>query len=179
MASLNDINDVTAAFLVAAHDALELTDAGAPGRAYTNSSRPAMDCCGQVVCWASFLGDAESLTNIGGLAGSTRTKKLGAVPVVTVFIQATRCAPTVTNEGGKPKFPTPEELAACSRQTNQDLWALWNHINYELKHGMLAKVCAGAWRDGATAVDGQGGCVGWELVYRYPIEGGYPFALAT
>jgi hypothetical protein len=179
VASLDDINDVVAAFLVAANDALALTDAGPPARIYTSASRPALDCCGQLTAWAQALGNAESLSNVGGLGGSTRPQKGGAQPVLTVFIQATRCAPTPKESGGRVTLPSPEALAAVSRATNQDLWALWNHLTYELRKGTLAKVCSGAWRDGATAIDNQGGCVGWELVYRYPIDGGYPFEIET
>lgn len=179
MATLDDINTITAAFLQAAADALDLTDAGAPARIYTSSGRPALDCCGQLTCWAQFLGDAESATNQGGLTGATRTKKVGAVPALTIFIQATRCAPEARSDGNTITLPSAEELAAVSRTTNQDVWALWNHLNNELRSGSLAEVCKGAWRDGVTAVDGQGGCVGWEIVYRYELEGGYPFELAT
>lgn len=179
MATLDDINDVVAAFLVAAVEALELTDVGAPSRLYTNSGRPAMDCCGQCVVWSQFLGDADTLNPPGGLGPSVRQKKVGAVPVLTVFVQATRCAPVPKTEGSKITLPSPAALAETSRMTNQDIWALWNHINEELRVGALSKICKGAWRDGATSVEGQGGCVGWELVYRYPIEGGYPFTLET
>lgn len=179
MATLDDVNTITAAFLEAATDALELTDEGAPGRIYTSASRPALDCCGQLTCWAQLLGDADSATNQGGLTGATRTRKSGAVPVLTIFIQATRCAPVPEDSGGKLRLPSAEALAAVSRITNQDVWALWNHLNYELRNGSLAEVCKGAWRDGVTAVDGQGGCVGWEIVYRYQLEGGYPFVMET
>lgn len=176
MASVDDINDVVAAFLVAAADALAFTDGGTPPRVYTSASRPALDCCNQLTAWASFLGDADTLLPPGGLGGAGRAKTIGAQPVLTVTIQVTRCAPVPSNDGGKLRLPSPESLAAVSRLTNQDAWVLWNHLNYELKHGELAKVCSGAWRDGITAVDNQGGCVGWEITFRYPIEGGYPLA---
>ena len=172
MATLDDVNDIIAAFLVAATDALALTDAGPPGRIYTSAGRPALDCCGQLTAWAQTLADAPSASDPGGLASSMRPRKLGAVPVLGIYIQATRCAPTPRNTGGQIALSDPADLAATSRMTSQDIWALWNHLNSELKDGTLAEICKGAWRDGATAIEGQGGCVGWEIVYRYPLEGG-------
>lgn len=176
MATIDDINDVVAAFLVAAADALAITDGGTPPRAFTSASRPALDCCNQLTAWAAFLGDADTVLPPGGMGGADRAKKVGAQPVLTVTIQVTRCAPVPKNDGKTITLPTAEALAAVSRLTNQDAWVLWNHLNHEVKHGELAKVCGGAWRDGITAVENQGGCVGWEVVFRYPIAGGYPLA---
>ena len=176
MATVDDINDVVAAFLVAAADALAFTEGGTPPRVFTSASRPALDCCNQLTCWASFFGDADTLSPTGGLGGADRARKVGAKPVLTVIVQVTRCAPVPKNEAGKIVLPSPEALAAVSRLTNQDAWVLWNHMNYELREGTLAKVCSGAWRDGIAAVDNQGGCVGWEITFRYPIPGGYPLA---
>jgi hypothetical protein len=167
VAALDDVNDLLAAFLVAAADALTLTDEGPPARIYMSSGRPALDCCGQLTCWATNLGNADSIQDIGGMA-SPKRQQSRAQPVLTVVIQATRC--TVTTKDGR--APSPEALAGVSRMTNQDLWALWNHLNRELRDGTLAKICKGVWRDGAVAVDAQGGCVGWEITYRVPIDGG-------
>jgi hypothetical protein len=155
------------AFLVAATEALTLTDAGPPSRIYTSAGRPALDCCGQLTCWATNLGNADSIQDIGGLA-SPKRQQSRAQPVLTVVIQATRCAPTVEER----KLPSPQALSEVSRTTGQDLWALWNHLNAQLRNGALATICKGAWRDGAVAVDAQGGCVGWEVTYRIPIDGG-------
>ena len=175
MASIDDINSITAAFLEAAADALALTEAGCPERAYTSAGRPAMDCRTQLTCWAQFLGNGDSNANPGGLAGATAPQRMGAKPVLTIFIQVTRCSPTQTRSG----LPSPADLAAMSRITNQDVWALWNHMKYEIERGDLSRICDGAWRDGATSIDEQGGSVGWEFVFRYPLEGGYPFEMAT
>ena len=172
MATIDDVNDVVAAFLVAATDALELTDAGPPGRIYTSPSRPALDCCGQLTCWASLLAEAPTASGAGGLADLKRAR-IGAVPEITIIIQATRCAPTQENDGGRIKLPAAADLAAASRMTGQDVWAIYTHLKQQLRpDGTLSQVCKGAAFDGAVAIAEQGGCVGWEFTYRYPTDAG-------
>lgn len=168
MAALDDVNEVAQAFLDASIAALEVTDAGPPGRAFVSPGRPALDCCGQLTVWVSAITEAATVSPPGGF-GDSRRQKIGSIPTLTVHIQATRCGPTL-NQRGDP--PPPADLDASAKQVQQDVWALWIGLADSLRDGDLSRVCAGAWRDGATAIEPQGGCVGWELVYRYPIQAG-------
>jgi hypothetical protein len=169
--SVDDVSGVVAAFLQAAQQALALTAAGTPGRVYASAGRPAFDCCGQLTAWASFLAEGDTQSGAGGLAGSKKAR-IGKYPVITVTIQATRCAALPTGRPPDQAPPTPAALQAVAAQTNEDVWALYLYIAQDLRDGDLHEACGGSWFDGATPINEQGGCVGWELVYRYPIPGG-------
>ena len=171
-ADINALYEIAQAFLDAATDALAFTDAGPPGRRFVSAGQPALDCCGQLTVWTQFLTEADTFSGAGALAGSHKPK-IGAAPILTVNIQATRCATgKLDEEGGRITLPTPAELDADAKAISQDGWALWNHLNWALKHGDLAQVCSGAWRDQAQELTPQGGCIGWQFTFRYPIEGG-------
>lgn len=163
---VDDTYDVACAFLTAAYDALSLTDAGPPGRSYVNAGEAPMDCCGELVVWTQTLADQASQIP------EPKQLRNGKQPLLTIIVRATRCAPTMKEENGRIRFPEPDALMKSAKMVEQDGWALWNHISAELRHGALAKVCAGAYRDGATKLIPQGGCVGWTFTFRYPIEGG-------
>ena len=171
MAALDDLYTIAAAFLDSATDALALTDEGPPARAFVSPGEPALDCCPQLAVWTQNLIDGAMLQEPTGL-GAARKINRGGLPVVTIFVQAVRCAPMIEDTGGKIKLPDPDELSAAARAIDQDGWALWNHISWDLRHGDLANVCAGAWRDGGTKLQPQGGCAGWTFIFRYPVEGG-------
>lgn len=170
MAALADLHDLAQAFLDAATDALNLTPTGAPGRRFVSSGRPAFDCCGQLSVWVSALAPLTSQTRatLGALAPAKGPQR----PVATIVIQATRCDATERRQGGTLSPPSTESLTAVAAETNADAWALWNHLEHALREGDLGEACTGAFRDGMTAIDSQGGCVGWELTYRVPLEGG-------
>lgn len=170
MAALADLNDLAEAFLQAATDALNLTPAGAPGRRLVSSGRPAFDCCGQLSVWVSGIAPVISQTRatVGALAAAKGPQR----PVATIVIQATRCDATERKEGGRPKGPSASAISAVAAETNADAWALWTHLDQAIREGDLAETCTGAFRDGMTVIDSQGGCVGWELTYRVPMNGG-------
>lgn len=159
------------AFLDAAVDALNLTPAGAPARQYVSAGRPAMDCCGQVVAWCSAL-NREGAVGPGALAGAHEV--MGGKPTLAISIQATRCDATIGRDGGRIELPEPAAMEAVAQIIDADGWALWKHLSAEIRaeDGVLSEVCSGAWRDGFVKLEPQGGCVGWELRYRWPVTGG-------
>ena len=124
-----------------------------------------MDCCGELVVWTQTLADQQSQIP------EPKQLRHGKQPLLTIIVRATRCAPTMKEEGGKIRFPDPADLQAAAKMVEQDGWALWNHISWSLRHGELKKICAGAYRDGAVKLTPQGGCVGWTFTFRYPLEG--------
>lgn len=168
MATVDDLNVVADAFLAASIDALDLTPAGAPARAFVSPGEPALDCCGQLTVWVQQVGDADLLSGNGALSRAKAINR-GTQPQVTLFIQATRCADLRAEAGG---LPSVENLAAAAAVINRDVWALRLHLLSELRTGELAQVCSGAEFLGANAIVPQGGCVGWTLSFRYPVEGG-------
>jgi hypothetical protein len=171
---INDLNVVTAAFLTVALEALSLTDAGPPGRAYVSPGEPAMDCCGQCTVWLQDIDQTNFTTGPGALAGEKAIKR-GNLPQLVIFVQATRCSVNLAAlikalEEGKP--PNTDDLQATAHMVEQDGWALRNHFAYSLRKGELSRVCMGAEMLGGVKLTPQGGCVGWTFSFRYPIEGG-------
>lgn len=164
--SVDETYDIAAAFLAASYDALALTEAGPPGRAYVNPGEAPMDCCGELVVWTQSIADQASQIP------EAKQLRHGKQPLLTIIVRATRCAPTMTERDGKIRFPDTADLMAAAKEVEQDGWALWNHLSEELRHGTLGKICAGAYRDGAVKLQPQGGCVGWTFTFRYPLEGG-------
>lgn len=174
MADINDLNAVTDAFLATALDALSLTDAGPPGRAYVSPSESALDCCGQCTVWLQEIGETNFAAGSGALAAEKAIKR-GGLPQLLIFVQATRChvglkALVKALEEGNP--PNVADLQATAHMVDQDGWALRIHFAYELRKGALSEICSGAEMLGGVKLTSQGGCVGWTFSFRYPIQGG-------
>ncbi len=170
MATLNDLNDVSAAFLTVALEALAKTNAGAPGRAYVNAGEPAMDCCGQCVIWIQDLTEAAAVGAQGAL-GPSKAVLRGSLPQITVFVQATRCQIGL-DKLRENELPKPGDLQATATMVDQDGWALRLTFADSIRNGLLSRVCSGVEMLGGTKLTPQGGCVGWTFSFRYPIEGG-------
>lgn len=169
MAAVDDLNEVAAAFLSAATDALDLTPAGAPGRRYVSPGEPALDCCGQLTVWIQQLGDADLNAGPGALARSKAINR-GGKPQVSIYIQATRCVDLNPEKAGG--LPQPVLLEEAATTINRDGWALRCHLLWEIRHGDLAELCSGVEFLGGNVITPQGGCVGWTFLFRYPVEGG-------
>jgi hypothetical protein len=169
VASVDDLNTVAQAFLVAATTALDLTPAGAPGRRYVSPGEPALDCCGQLTVWVQSLSDADMNAGPGALAPAKRINR-GGQPQVVIFVQATRCVDTTPNSSTE--LPDPTKLEEAATAINRDGWALRSQLMWELRHGELAQICAGAEFLGGDVLVPQGACAGWTFQFRYPIEGG-------
>jgi len=169
VATVDDLNVVAAAFLNAAIDALDLTPAGAPSRAFVSPGEPALDCCGQLTVWIQQIANADLLAGNGALSRAKAINR-GTQPEAVVFVQATRCV-DLRSEGSS-GLPAVANLAEAATVINRDVWALRCHLMSELRHGELAQVCSGAEFLSANAILPQGGCVGWTLSFRYPVEGG-------
>lgn len=171
MATLADVFLIDEAFLAAAVDALLLTAAGVPERAYVSPGEPALDCCPQLTVWSQTISEVGLDAGPGALARPKAINR-GDRIVITENIQITRCAPRPKQRGGEVSPPSAADLQACAQTVDEDGWALWLGISEALRYGDLANLCSGAERLGAQKLLPQGGCVGWTFTYRYPIEGG-------
>lgn len=160
--------DLLDLWLGAAVDSLALTDAGAPTLQRITPGPPAFDCCPFVSVHGGFLNEAPTGTGEGGPLAPAHRVTLAAQLVYTVVITVVRCVP-VPDDDMTP--PNAEAEALAARTVNQDMWALWNGLSAALRAGILSERCAGAWREGATAITSTGGCGGWVLTYRVPIDG--------
>lgn len=172
MAGVNDINDLCLAFLAVSTDALAYTAAGAPDRAFVSSGPPAFDCCPQLTVHCGVVNEAEhSAAAISPLDFAQRVNR-GGVLLAHVYITIVRCDARPFKQGDNP--PSVAEIEAVARQTNQDVWAIWNTVSRELREGGSLHDCAGAYRDPAIQIPAQGGCVGWIVSYRVPTDGWKP-----
>ena len=172
-ASVDDLNDISLAFLAASIDALNKTPEGAPERAFVSPGEPAMDCCPQLSVHTQLLHevDVRTRTSAGALGAAKQIIRGGAI-TVTLSIMVIRCVPGNEEKAGRIIAPPPEKLQAAAALIDSDGWALWLGLTYALKHGDLKDTCSGAERLGGTKLTPQGGCGGWVFQYRVPIEGG-------
>lgn len=168
MAGLDDTFDLAAVWLSAAADALDLTPARCPDRAYVSPGPPAFDC-EQLTAFSFTLTEAATSTPGGPLAPAQRVHR-GAVLLLEVQLSIVRCVPVI-GEGGD--APPVADLAASALTLNRDVWALWNGLAAELRRdgSELAARCDGAFRVGAQALTASGGFGGWVVAYRVPIAG--------
>ncbi len=170
VASADDLFNIEVAFLEAAQDALNLAN-GAPARAFVCDGQPPLDCCEQLTVWSELI-DTAGMADRGGPLGGMKAINRGDQIRVLLNIQVSRCRPEPKASGRTLDLPTPTQMQASARFVDSDGWALWLGMADALKHGDLAETCSGAERLGMRKMIPQGGCVGWVVQYRYPIEGG-------
>lgn len=169
MAALDDLYDIETTLLTIAQEALALTDAGAPSRAFVSPGPPAFDCCEQVTVHALTLGELPTFAGGAildeGFRGHTRPAVIGPTLVLT----ALRCVPVPDAKGNPPAV---EALEASGRATVQDAWAIWNTVTAARAAGEFGELCKAVFRDGGVPITGQGGCGGWQFSYRVEMNGG-------
>jgi hypothetical protein len=100
-----------------------------------------------------------------------------ALRLVQFTVTTLRCVPVVGGQGVK--LPTPAAMSAAAKTVDDDVWAIWNHLAYLKRNGLLfppAKTRA-MFFDPAISVLTQGGIGGFQLQFRveipaYPETGG-------
>jgi hypothetical protein len=173
VATAADVYDISVAFLAAALEGLAFAEAGPPDRAFVSYGEPALDCCGQLTVYTQSIQevDLRTRTQFGALGAAKQINRGGAI-TVTQIVQITRCVTEPKQVGGRLMYPPPAVQQAEAQMIDEDGWCTWLGISDSLKHGALHNLCSGAERLGGQKMQPQGGCAGWILTYRYPIEGG-------
>lgn len=150
--------------LDAAHQGLQASPGGAPGRACVVPGAIAWDDC---ECWGGQLAvavvrwwrTASFPVELGGEPGG-QTPCDAAFLAADLLVQVIRCAP-LPQEDGSP--PTCEELEASAAQAAADAY----HVRVAVRCRLAELEDAGeivAWVTGAQpAVGPEGGCVGSQL----------------
>jgi hypothetical protein len=164
---IDDTYDLCADFLDASIVALALTEAGAPERAFVSPGAPVFDCCPQLTVHGAQLAEEPTSPEGGALGYAKRVSSVASL-YYAIVVTIIRCVATLDGDGN---LPSVEDLEEAGRTVNQDVWALWNHLSKEIRTGALSDKCKGAWRDNITAIPQQGGCGGWTLQWRIPING--------
>lgn len=161
--------------LVAAQLAVATTVGGPIDHAYVGNAIPALDCCPQLTVDVRSLLFENTAPTTPLPAIRSRTTMVGyflALFVITV----TRCSPSLDGRGNPPSVT---DLEATSRETNEDLWAIWNTIQTLLRdNALFGGRCAGAYLDPPVPVNDEGKCAGWAIQVRAPIDG-YPVVLPS
>jgi hypothetical protein len=172
VATIDDLNIVSAAFLDAATDALQLTPIGPPGRRFVSPGEPALDCCGQLTVWIQDITEVALQGGLGALAPAKRVLR-GSMPSLLIFVQATRCSAAIAAWDAKAnQLPDPFLLQQDVEMIDRDGWALRLGFADNIRNGELSRVCVGVEMLGGVKIIPQGGCIGWTFSFRYPLEGG-------
>ena len=153
--------------------------AGAPGRSFVSSGRPAFDnCCGdertvggQLTVNAAFAVPKQIVPTTQGVDA-----KIGMrINHVTFNIWIVRCLPIADIDG---EAPSAAANSAAAEQTDADAWALYNHLWNMVRAGALLSICSEVFFDGLRALDPSGGCGGWVLTLRAQVDG-YEESIST
>ncbi len=173
MVNVDDVFVIAEGFLAAALEGLAFTTEGPPDRAFVSYAEPSLDCCDQLTVYTQSITevDLRTRTQFGALGAAKQINRGGAI-TVTLIVQITRCVTPPKQVGGKITYPPPSVQQAEAQIIDEDGWATWLGITNSLKHGDLHGLCSGAVRLGAVKMQPSGGCAGWIMTYRYPIEGG-------
>jgi hypothetical protein len=166
---VTDLYTLAAELLGVTEDALAFTPAGTPDRSYVSPGPPAFDCCDQLTVHVAALGELPTFAGGAaldeGFRGHTRAAVLGPALVIT----ALRCVPV---PGENMKLPPVAELEASGRAMLEDAWAIWNQVTEARVQGLFGDICKAVFRDGGIPIEDQGGCGGWQFVYRVEMHGG-------
>lgn len=166
VSTVSTLNDLAAAALTVAEDALTQTDEGTPDLAYVSPGRPADRCCPVLTVHVDAL--SEELTSPLAPAFSTgRRTSYGRIILATLVVRIMRCAPEMDNQGNI-QVTDAETKAA---QVESDAFVLMNAFRWAIKDGTFEGLCNDVHFDSLRSVPSQGGCVGFELTLRAEIGG--------
>lgn len=168
----DDLYDLCVEYLTACLAALADTPAGPPSRFYISPGPPAWDCCDQLTVHTGGLVVADTFPLQPMLAPGHRVQNQGRVNLVYLVATILRCAPTLGENG---ELPDVAAFNTAARQTNADLWAIWNHLTRAKRDGTLFQPDqVEVFFDPAVALNQQGGCAGWAIQLRVSLEGYRP-----
>lgn len=165
----SDLFDVARELLTACAAAVATTDAGAIDRVFVSPSLPAFDCCPQLTVHVGNALEGDSSPLSPPMQPSHRAVDK-VVPMVQLTCSVVRCLAGPDARGNAPPVSAIEDAA---RQTNADLWAIWNELRTMKRDGTLfAPREREFFFDPAFPISVQGGCAGWLIPFRVTL-GGY------
>lgn len=150
-------------------DALETTPAKAPAERFVSFGIPAVDC-EQVTTWVITLAPEQTGPGTPPPIAGHRQNDPGLLQLATFGILVTRCVPTPS----PPRNPIPsaDVKTAKARETNQDIWAIWNWLYWSARKGTLfGGECSEFYFDPPAPLAISGGFAGWTAQLRTRIDG--------
>jgi hypothetical protein len=170
--SVTTVYDWAAELLAVAETALATTSGGVPARSYVTFAVPVLDCPEQLTVDVRMIGNDTVSPQSPRQAQGHLTQYGHLVPVATFTITATRCVPTVGQDG---LLPLVTDLQAAARLIDQDGWAIFNTLTQVIQAGSLwGGRCTTIQRLNGVPVAGQGGTAGWTFSLTPMIDGYTP-----
>ncbi len=153
-----------------AQQATANTFGGEIQRAFVSPTKPALDCCPQLTV------DVRALNVVVGTTPNTPTPNAQRKTVIHIVYEATfyitvvRCSSEADLDDDE--LPAVAGMEKVARETNEDLWAIWNAVAVAYRAGQIFDgKCLGFEPLPVNPVSQSGGCVGWELAYKAWIPG--------
>lgn len=173
MGAVTDLHDLAHEYLAACAAALTYTESGPPDRQLISPGPPAWDCCPQLSVHVASPSQADTLPGAPALAPGHRIQVQGTVYLVALVATILRCAPVI--QENTLELPTPASITAAAKETDEDIWAIWNYIPAAIRAGTLfAPKDRETFVDPAVSLNQQGGCAGWQLQVRVQLDGFKP-----
>lgn len=170
---VSTLADFAEQLLAVAVAALATTDAGAPAVQFVSPGEPALDCPEMVAVHVTGLQVEPTQPATPAPAAGHRQQAPGMVQLAGFAITISRCAP-----GPNPprsQLPPADAISAVARQTNQDIWAVWNHLYWLARDGSLfGGACSEFYFDAPTPLTISGQSAGWVARLRTRIDGYQP-----
>ena len=167
MRGVTDLDDLANELLTTVGTALLTTAGGAIDRAYVSPGVPVIDCCPMLtVDVRTLTAENTAPTGPSPVIGH-RGVRVPALWLVSLVITVVRCAATVEEQ----QLPSIADLTANATAMNEDLWAIWNWLLEAKRDGLLFDgACTAMYLDPPLSIN-QGGCCGWTLQIRVPVNG--------
>ena len=154
--------------LATAETALGGTSGGVPELVYTDAgTAPAYDCCPALIVHIPALGEAPTSPNVP-IEATARRPVIAGMILATYVVTILRCSAPM---GANGNAPSAAEKIAVARETQEDVWVVWNALRQAVRDGDIFTTCEGVHFDGARPVPDQGQCVGWTITIRAMIPG--------
>lgn len=155
-------------YLAAVEVALATTVGGVPDVSFVSPGLPAFDCPEQLTVHVATLQMENTSPQDLGAGHRLPTRFLNMATLVAIII---RCQP---EPKGMTVLPSSADISLAARVTQQDVWAIWNHLASRQRAGDLFEgSCMPFYFDPPAPQSPQGGSAGWAFQVRVEI-GGYP-----
>lgn len=162
---VGSLYDLAQEVLTVARACLATTAAGEPDIHYVAPSYPAFDCCPALIVNVVTL--TEESTSPVGVTATGHRASFGRLNLVALTVTALRCAPAVSSQG----TVLTTDMEAVAAQVYEDAWALWCGFYHAVQDGTFEGKCEDVHFDRGQTVAEQGGCVGWQFVFRAQLDG--------
>ena len=159
--------------LAAVTAAMATTDAGAPPMSYIAVGEPAFgpESCDQAIVTINTITEGQTgPTTPPEITG--QRFRYGRLNEATMTAYAIRCM-LVSQQNQVPYAGlTVTDLDAASSQAYQDMWAIWNYINYAIRNGTLFNgTCTIAHFNASTSYTPEAGLGGSRFNLRVQLDG--------